>query len=57
MDAIGETMCLFDPIEDFTSDKPLRGEFLLGYHCQREDLKPKRNEPQSIEDENLTEEN
>ncbi len=22
--------------EDFTSDKPLSGEFLLGYHCQRE---------------------
>lgn len=27
----------FSP-EDFTSDKPLSGEFLLGYHCQREAL-------------------
>lgn len=54
MDAIGEAMCLFDPIEDFTSDKPLSGEFLLGYHCQREDLKPKKEEPQSIEDDSLT---
>jgi len=55
LNAIGEAMCLFDP-EDFTSDKPLSGEFLLGYHCQREDLKPKKDEPQSIEDNNLTEE-
>lgn len=56
MDAIGEVMNLFDPPEDFTSDKPLSGEFLLGYHCQREDLKPKKEEPQSIEDDNLMEE-
>ena len=26
---------LFVP-DDFTSDKPLTGEFLLGYHCQRQ---------------------
>lgn len=26
--------------EDFTSDRPLSGEFLLGYHCQRQDLRP-----------------
>jgi len=25
---------------DFTSDKRLSGEFLLGYHCQRESLRP-----------------
>jgi len=56
LDAIDETMQLFDPPEDFTSDKPLTGEFLLGYHCQREDLKPKKDEPHSIEDDNLTEE-
>lgn len=56
LDAIDETMCLFDPPEDFTSDRPLSGEFLLGYHCQREDLKPKKEEPQSIEDNNLAEE-
>lgn len=28
---------LFDR-EDYTSDKPLNGEFLLGYHCQRKAL-------------------
>ncbi len=55
-DVIDEAMNLFDPVEDFTSDKPLSGEFLLGYHCQREDLKPKKDEPKSIEDDNLTEE-
>ena len=55
-DVIDKAMCMFDPVEDFTSDKPLCGEFLLGYHCQREDLKPKRDEPKSIDDENLVEE-
>lgn len=34
-DMMDEVMCKFDPIEDFTIDKPLSGEFLLGYHCQR----------------------
>ncbi len=33
-----EVMCKFDPIEEFNSDKPLTGEFLLGYHCQRAEL-------------------
>lgn len=28
-----EVMGLFDP-EDYTSDRPLSGEFLLGFHCQ-----------------------
>lgn len=37
--AIDEVMCTFDT-EDFISDKPLTGEFLLGYHCQRKDLWP-----------------
>jgi CRISPR-associated protein Csd1 len=32
---------MFDPPEDYTSDKKLSGEFLLGYHCQREALRPK----------------
>lgn len=27
-------------IDDFTSDTPLSGEFLLGYHCQRQALRP-----------------
>lgn len=37
-DLMDEVMCKFDPIEDFNSDKPLSGEFLLGYHCQRSAL-------------------
>lgn len=55
-DVIDAAMNLFDPVADFTSDKPLSGEFLLGYHCQREDLKPKKDEPKSIEDDNLVDE-
>lgn len=27
--------------QDFTSDSPLSGEFLLGFHCQRLDLRPR----------------
>ncbi|MBS3947874.1 MAG: type I-C CRISPR-associated protein Cas8c/Csd1 [Dethiobacter sp.] len=34
---ISEVIAQFTP-EDFTSDKKLSGEFLLGYHCQREGL-------------------
>lgn len=34
---IDEVMCKFSP-EDFSSDKALSGEFLLGYHCQRAEL-------------------
>jgi len=55
-DVIDKAMNLFDPVTDFTNDKPLCGEFLLGYHCQREDLKPKKDEPKSIDDEDLVEE-
>jgi CRISPR-associated protein Csd1 len=43
---IDEVMCKFAP-EDFNSDKPLSGEFLLGYHCQRAELwKSKDEEPE-----------
>lgn len=34
---ISEVMALFET-EDFISDKQLSGEFLLGYHCQRQAL-------------------
>ena len=34
-----EVVNAFNP-DDFTSDKRLTGEFLLGYHCQREVLRP-----------------
>ena len=30
----------FEPVEDYTRDDRLSGEFLLGYHCQRAALKP-----------------
>ena len=36
---LDEVMCVFNG-EDFTQDAPLSGEFLLGYHCQRQALKP-----------------
>ena len=31
----------FSP-DDFISDKPLSGEFLLGYHCQKQDWRNKK---------------
>jgi len=34
---ISQVMAMFQP-EDFIDDKKLSGEFLLGYHCQREAL-------------------
>lgn len=37
---IDEVHGLFDA-GDYISDKPLSGEFLLGYHCQRDALRPK----------------
>lgn len=33
VDGISRVMDLFDP-DDYMSDRPLSGEFLLGYHCQ-----------------------
>ena len=34
---LDEIMSAFSP-DDFTNDRPLSGEYLLGYHCQRESL-------------------
>ena len=34
---LDEVVCVFQD-GDFTNDRPLSGEFLLGYHCQRQDL-------------------
>ena len=36
---------------DFTNDKRLSGEFLLGYHCQREFLRPGNAEDSDGDDE------
>lgn len=41
---IDEIMSLFES-EDFIDDHKLSGEFLLGYHCQREMLRIKKNVP------------
>src|SRR5690606_28700456 len=36
---LDEVSNAFQP-QDFVNDKPLSGEFLLGYHCQRIAFKP-----------------
>ena len=46
-DLMDEIKCKFDPIDDFNSDKPLSGEFLLAYHCQRAALWKKGDEESS----------
>jgi CRISPR-associated protein Csd1 len=49
---------LFDEIHDmfdidgYTSDTALSGEFLLGYHCQRRDLKQKTKDEADFENDN-----
>jgi CRISPR-associated protein Csd1 len=48
---IDEVIAAFDP-GDFTRDKPLSGEFLLGYHSQREALRASRSEEPSAPDAN-----
>lgn len=47
---IAEVNGLFDPNE-FIRDKPLTGEYLLGYYCQRQELVTKKDKPSSDEDE------
>ena len=49
MDALlDEVMGAFSG-DDFTQDGPLSGEFLLGYHCQRQALKPSDDTPPAQE--------
>jgi len=48
---IGQVECLFDP-EDFTSNKPLTGEYLLGYYCQRQKMWEKKEKPASEKNNN-----
>ena len=38
---LDDTMAKFNAA-DFVNDAPLTGEFLLGYHCQRQDLRPSK---------------
>jgi CRISPR-associated protein Csd1 len=40
MRLLDEIATTLDSIEQRTSDVPLTGEFLLGYHCQRQALRP-----------------
>ena len=40
---IRQTCSLFNP-DEFAEDKPLSGEYLLGYHCQYRYRKPKNND-------------
>lgn len=41
---IGQVESLFEP-EDFISNKPLTGEYLLGYYCQRQKMWEKKDKP------------
>ena len=45
---LDDVMCAFSG-DDFTQDAPLSGEFLLGYHCQRQALKPSDDTPPAQE--------
>lgn len=46
---LDEVICLFQG-EDFMDERKLSGEFLLGYHCQRQKLREK---PETEQDENI----
>jgi CRISPR-associated protein Csd1 len=50
---IGHVKDLFVP-EDFTSNKPLTGEYLLGYYCQRQKMWKKTDKPASEEKDNTS---
>ena len=51
---IDEVVALFNP-DDFINDKPLSGEFLFGYHSQREFLRSGNNQQQDETQENTEE--
>ena len=53
-----DSVCDLFETDDFTSDKRLSGEFLLGYHCQRAALKPVvgQDEPEAVDETDDTEE-
>lgn len=52
MRIIDEILCLFEP-EDFLRDTKLSGEFLLGYHCQRQALNPPKAETTAANDDDI----
>ena len=51
---IGEVENLFNP-EDFIENKPLSGEYLLGYYCQRHKMYEKKDKSTSTENDNENE--
>jgi CRISPR-associated protein Csd1 len=48
---IGQVKELFNP-EDFISNRPLSGEYLLSFYCQRQKMWEKKEKPESDEDTN-----
>jgi CRISPR-associated protein Csd1 len=40
--------------EDYVNDAPLTGEFLLGYHCQRQDLRAPKPAAEGTDTDNAT---
>jgi CRISPR-associated protein Csd1 len=52
---IAEVCCKFAP-EEYKSDDPLTGEYLLGYYCQWEELRKSKKDADDSDDENETEE-
>ena len=50
---LDDTMAKFTA-DDFVNDGPLTGEFLLGYHCQRQDLRPPKPSAESAGDDSST---
>lgn len=50
---LDEVVCAFQG-NDFTDDRPLSGEFLLGYHCQRRELRKPHEAGASATDDETT---
>jgi len=49
---IAQVEDLFTP-EEFISNKPLTGEYLLGYYCQRQKMLEKKEKPITAENDNI----
>ena len=50
---LDDTMAKFIA-DDYANDAPLTGEFLLGYHCQRQDLRPPKPTAEGTDAESTT---
>ena len=49
---LDEIVCLFET-DDFIKDTKLSGEFLLGYHCQRQEFFKSKNTDVNVLTENI----